>query len=165
VNLDLASPDVASGAPAAGVDQDLLKRAREFGAAATAGPGGASSSALPPPAGSPGPAMPAGADYQGDAKILVQFVFDGVTPVYPTLTPIYTPEVRARLADSIGRLMQKYQFDLATLFARWEPEIRFVMVAMPLIVPTANAIREQRAADRAAAAAAAAATKPAAGST
>jgi hypothetical protein len=74
-----------------------------------------------------------------------------VTPAWPTVAPIYGPDVRARLAHSIGRLMEKYQFSLADLFAKWEPEIRFAMVALPLVPPTVAAIRAQRAADRAAA--------------
>src|SRR4051794_32775744 len=103
----------------AGVDAELLRQADALGP----------SSSAPPPPGVSADGRPAGGpaaapvDHAGDAELLVTFVYDGVQPLYPALATVYTPDVRARLADSIGRLMQKYNFTLATIFARWEPEM------------------------------------------
>lgn len=133
--------------PDTGVDAELLRQAEGLGP----------SSSSPPPAGAPTDGRPAElggpapVDYQGDARELVNFIYHGVTPAWPTLAPIYTPEVRERLAGSIGRVMAKYQLSLADIFKQWAPEISFAMVALPLVPPTVAAIREQRAADRAAA--------------
>jgi hypothetical protein len=133
------------------VDAELLRQADALGPSSAAPAPAGPSAGRPADGLSAGqPAGPAPIDYAGDAKLLVEFVYDGVTPVFPALAPIYVPEVRLRLADSIGRLMQKYELSLAGIFARWEPEIRFAMVALPLAVPTYQVIAEQRAADRAA---------------
>lgn len=124
------------------VDPELLRQAESLAGE----PAQAAAPANAAPAGQPD----APADYMGDARELVEFVYEGVRPAYPGIEPIYTPNVRARLADRLGRVMEKHKLSLAAIFAKWAPEIGLVMVTLPLVPPTVEVIREQRAKDRAA---------------
>lgn len=126
------------------VDQALLAKAKQL------------DGELPPPAaaepGAAGADRPAGmTDYAAEAQGLIDFVFHGVSPVYPSIAPIYPPEVRARLAATAAPLMEKYNLTLGAIFEKWAKEIAFGMVALPLIAPTVQAIRADRAAARKAA--------------
>lgn len=126
-------------APDANIDAGLMREAE-----ALAG----DPQPQPAPGAQPAGAQPAGIDYGGEARALLDFVVSGVAPVYPSIAPIYPDEVRARLAVSLGALMAKYGLTLGDIFKQWAPEIQFAMVALPLVAPTVAAIRADRAAAR-----------------
>lgn len=85
-------------------------------------------------------------DYTQEARELIDFAHASLTPLYPSLDRVYTPEVRQRIAVAGGRVLQKYGVSMADLFAQWAPEISFVIVVVPLVYPTVQAIRHDRAA-------------------
>jgi hypothetical protein len=65
-----------------------------------------------------------------------------ILPLYPSLAPIYTPDVRARIAATWAPVAQKYNLTLGAL----GPELVFAATVLPLIAPTVQAIRTDRAA-------------------
>jgi len=87
------------------------------------------------------PATPA-ATAGDDAKDLIEFAFSLFEPIYPSLAKVYKPETRARLAASAAPLLTKYNVNLGKL----GPEIMFAVNVVPLIAPTIQAIRADRAA-------------------
>lgn len=103
--------------------------------------------AAPAPDAPESAAMPAAAaDPEGDARDVIEFAHAALVPLYPSLERVYTPDVRARLAAATARLLVKYDVSILALAAAWEPELKFAMVALPLIVPTVQAVRADRAA-------------------
>jgi hypothetical protein len=89
---------------------------------------------------------PAPIDPTQDARDILDFAHASLTPLYPSLGKVYTEEVRQRIAVAGGRLLAKYGVTLADIFGRWSEEIGFAMVVLPLVVPTVQAIRHDRAA-------------------
>lgn len=88
---------------------------------------------------------PAPVDHTQEARDLVEFAYTSLEPLYPSLAKVYTEEARQRIAVAGGRLLRKYNVDMAAIFGQWGDEIAFAMVALPLVVPTVQAIRADRA--------------------
>jgi hypothetical protein len=95
--------------------------------------------------GAPSEAPPAPVDRAAEATDLVEFCSTLLFPLWPRLETVYLPAVRARLAGAAVPLMAKYDFSLSDFFKAWMPEIGFAMVAVPLVTPTLQAIRADRA--------------------
>lgn len=87
---------------------------------------------------------PAPVDHTAEARELIDFAHAALVPLYPSLDKVYTDDVRQRIAVAGGRLLKKYNVDMAALFGEWGEEIGFALVALPLIVPTVQAIRADR---------------------
>ena len=98
-----------------------------------------------PPA-APAPPM----DWNQESAHLVKFLCATIVPLWPRLGAVYTPQVQDSIAAAAAPLMEKYDFSLADLFGRYGAEIGFAMVALPLVVPTVDAIKADRAEARAA---------------
>lgn len=79
-----------------------------------------------------------------EALALVEILWGVIEPVYPSLSKIYTDEARARLARAAAPLMQKYNFSVR--LAKWQEEIDFAFVALPLALQTVRAIQADNAA-------------------
>lgn len=90
-------------------------------------------------------------DHKAEAADLLKFASGLLFPLYPSLAKVYTPEIIDRLSCAAGPLLEKYGVNLESMFGRWGPEIGFAIVAVPLIAPTVEAIRADRAALKAAA--------------
>lgn len=122
--------------PPGAIEAETKALAAELAAPAPGAPGAA---AQPGAA----PAQPAAPpiDWAGDAKVIIDFAMASFTPFFPSLATVYTPEARAQLDPALGNVFKKYDFDLARLFAKWEPEIRLSMVVVPLLGPTIVAVR------------------------
>ena len=76
-----------------------------------------------------------------EAAELIEFAYDGLTPLYPSLINIYTLEVRAKLAARTGALMNKYGWTTGGLLEKWGAEVGFIVVIIPLIGKTSEAIK------------------------
>lgn len=90
-------------------------------------------------------------DHTADAREIIDFACDSLFPLYPSLEKVYTEPVRQRIAVSGGRLLRKYGVSLADLFGAYGEEIAFAMAVLPVVVPTVQAIRADRAKAEAAA--------------
>lgn len=131
-----------NAAPAAMVDPALI-------AAAAADRAESSQPAAVPGQPAAAPAAPAAADYDAESRDLVAFAWALFDPLYPSLRPIYTAEVRATIAARLAPIARKYGWTLEF----FGPEIMLGVTLAPLIVPTARAIKADNAAARAAKAA------------
>lgn len=85
-------------------------------------------------------------DYLAEATDCIEFAYDMFSPLYPSLQPIYTADVRERIAQRAAPLMEKYGVTLGVL----GPELSFLITVAPLIIPTVKAIRHDQAQIRAA---------------
>lgn len=94
----------------------------------------------PGAAAAPAAAAPMVADPGAEAADLVEFAFSLFRPLYPSLVPIYAPDVRKRLAAALAPLMAKYHWTMAG----FGPEVMFGLAVVPLIQPTIAAIRADR---------------------
>lgn len=81
-----------------------------------------------------------------DAKELLEFAHESLAPLYPRAAAIYTPDVRQRLGDRLGALMDKYGLTCGGFIAEWGPEIGLAITVIPLIGKTVAAVREDNAA-------------------
>lgn len=98
------------------------------------------------PAPAPGtPGAPAPVDVAAECKMLTDFAFDTLSPWYPNTCAAWTPEKRAALTTALVPLATKYGFTLGTLFDRWGPEVALAMVVVPMIGPTMQGLRADRA--------------------
>lgn len=95
--------------------------------------------------GQPAQPEPAPVDYLGECRDVVTFAYESLAPLYPKTGAVYTPEVRERIAAAAAPLAEKYGFTMGRLMGEWGAEFRFALVAIPLIVPTARALAEDRA--------------------
>lgn len=86
-------------------------------------------------------------DYNAEAHGMIEFAAELFFPLSPSLEKVYTPEKRARLSGALGPLMQKYNLTMGGIFDRWAVEVQFLIVTVPLIAPTVQAIRADRQAD------------------
>lgn len=93
------------------------------------------------PPGEPAPPAPSSED---EARDVIGFAVALFVPIYPSLGKVYTPEKQARLAAVAAPLMEKYGITMGGIFAQWGPEINFLMVAAPVAIETAKAIREDK---------------------
>ena len=85
-------------------------------------------------------------DYENEATELVEFALESLEPLYPSIKPIYTPEVRAKIALRTGRLMAKYNFTMGAFMGKWAEEVMFAVLIVPLISKTYVAIQHDNAA-------------------
>lgn len=90
------------------------------------------------------PAADAAIDPSKEARELIEFAAGLFFPLSPSLATVYTDEVRERLAEKGAPVLKKYGLNLSALFGRWDAEIGFAIVAVPLIAPTIEAIRADR---------------------
>lgn len=128
-------PDHAEAA--GGIDRSLADQAAQIdGAAQPTEPGAAAAPAGP-------------VDFTQEAEQLVTFACSALVPLYPSLGRVYTPDVQKALGVALGPLLAKYDLSLAGIFVKWAPELSFAMVAFPLMVPTIEAIKADRAARKA----------------
>jgi hypothetical protein len=103
------------------------------------------------PGGTPGasPAAPL-ADpatvYADEAKQLLDFMCASLFPISPSLEKVYTPEARSKIVAAAGPLLAKYDFSFLRWLAKYAPELNFAMATLPLVVPTIDAIKADRAA-------------------
>ena len=84
----------------------------------------------------------AAADPAAESKTLIEFAYGLFSPVYPSLAKVYTPETRANLAAAAAPVLAKYGFSMGKL----GPEVMLALAIVPLIAPTIQAIRADRAA-------------------
>jgi hypothetical protein len=84
--------------------------------------------------------QPAPVDYVGEASEIVELAFDGLSPIWPSLAHVYTPEVRGKIAQRAAPLMEKYGLTFGGMLEKWGAEIMFAVTVVPLIAPTAKAI-------------------------
>jgi len=84
-------------------------------------------------------------DYGKEAADLVEFANAIYTPLWPSLSTVYTDEVRSKIAAAVAPVLQKYGFSLGDFFGKWAPEIGLAVTLAPLIPPTLAAIRADRA--------------------
>lgn len=85
--------------------------------------------------------LPPVIDNTAEAAELIEFAYDGLTPLYPSLVNVYTLEVRAKLAARTGALMNKYGWTTGGLLEKWGAEVGFIVVVIPLIGKTSEAIK------------------------
>lgn len=126
--------EVQPEAPQSVVDSSIIAQA-EIDAAGAA-PGA--------PPGQPAPAAAGAVDYQGAAVDLVEFAGALFFPIYPSLAAIYDQPTRARIAEPLGQVFQKYRVDLGALGC----ELTLAIVLLPTIAPAAAAIQKDRTAKK-----------------
>lgn len=99
------------------------------------------------------PAQPAATvaatDPAAEAGDVIRFGVALFVPLYPSLATVYSDAQQERLAQATAPLLAKYGITMGGLFERWGPEINFLIVAGPLAMETAKAIRLDSAARRA----------------
>lgn len=88
---------------------------------------------------------PPPADPVEDAREIIEFACVSIFPLYPSLENVYTPSVRDRIAHALSRVLVKYGVTLADIFGAWSEEIALAMVTLPLVIPTIQAIKADRA--------------------
>lgn len=93
----------------------------------------------------PNAPVPEPVDPVADAREIIDFACVSLFPLYPSLEKVYTEPVRDRIARALARVLVKYGVSLADIFGAWSEEIALAMVTLPLIVPTVQAIRADRA--------------------
>lgn len=76
---------------------------------------------------------------------LCGFTIGALTPLYPSLPKVYTPDVLARLAKALDKLFIKYEISCEAL----GPELNLAIIVSGLIVPTYEALKHDAAARRA----------------
>lgn len=84
-------------------------------------------------------------NHEAEAAELYDFAYDALTPLYPSLTQVYTPEIRAKLSERTGKLMLKYNLTTGGMLEKWGAEIGFIIVVIPLIGKTTEAIKSDNA--------------------
>jgi hypothetical protein len=89
---------------------------------------------------------PGAPDFAVEARGCVDLFCSIMFPLYPSLEAVYTPEARARVVAALAPVLAKHQFTLAALFGKWGPEINLAFVALPLVNPSIDAIKADRAA-------------------
>ena len=140
--------------PNDGSNGDALRAAQEADAAARvidqAAPA-ASQSPSPGSTAAPGDAgLAAGPDYRQEAAELLRFVLALVVPYCRSLGEVWTRDAQTEFCAAAAPVMEKYGFTLGALKAL--PEIRLALVAVPLLVKSAECVRLEIEARRAAAA-------------
>ena len=86
-------------------------------------------------------------DVAAEVAALVKTVADLLTPAFPSLGLIYTPETCDRLGAAAAPVMEKYGWTVGEVFGKWGPEIGLAVAALPVVVATVKAVRhdiEQR---------------------
>jgi hypothetical protein len=116
----------------------------------------------PPPAADPNnpEAPPVVVNFQEDAAMLVEMLFEGAGEIYPSTGDILKPK-QTRFTNALGKLMHKHNWSIAAILGRWGAEIEFAFVASTMAVPLAKAIQHDRAVAKAKKAQEEAVTQPA----
>lgn len=94
--------------------------------------------------------QPAGADFGNEAKMLIAFIVGLAAPFYPCVPKVWTAEKQEAVAAAAAPVLEKYGFDMGSFFGQWGAEINLALVAGPLVLATADAIKAERAAKKAA---------------
>lgn len=84
-------------------------------------------------------------NHEAEASELFEYAYDALTPLYPSLTQVYTPEIRAKLSARTGALMLKYNLTTGGMLEKWGAELGFIIVVIPLIGKTSEAIKADNA--------------------
>lgn len=108
----------------------------------------------------PGAAPPAPVDHRLEARQLLDVAGSILFPLYPSLERVYPENVRDRIAAAAAPVMEKYGLRLDDIFGRWAPELGLAFAVLPLVTPTLEAIRADRAAARGANDAASSSSSP-----
>lgn len=90
-------------------------------------------------------APPAPVDYGSEAAAVVDVFTALATGYAPACGDIWTPEAKARTAQALGPVMEKYGFSIGTM----PPELTLAIVAGPLLWQTARAMATQTATEKA----------------
>lgn len=90
-------------------------------------------------------------DYRAEAKGLIDFALALFVPLFPSLGAVYSETARVNLANVSAPLMEKYGWNMGSIFENWGAEINFAMIAVPLAIHTNQAIQADMAERRAAA--------------
>lgn len=64
-----------------------------------------------------------------------------ITPLYPSLESVYTPDVRAQVAAAMGPLLAKYGVNLSEMGGKYREEITAAFVCVPVAVATYKGIK------------------------
>lgn len=81
-------------------------------------------------------------DYNDQCLDLINFTSDMFVPLYPRLADVYTREVKNKLAEGWGPVMQKYNLSLDIIFGKYGCWFGATMATIPLIMPTYQAIKQ-----------------------
>ena len=90
-----------------------------------------------PPAGAEREPPPPPVDHVAEARALVDMTAALGSMLWPSLEKVWTDPTRAKLAEAAGPLLAKYSITAGSLFAEWEAEIRFALVAVPVLIAMA----------------------------
>lgn len=95
----------------------------------------------------PSPAEPAPAgdpvieETEEDYRVSLDYALDEwILPERPQLAPVYTAERRAKLAAATYALFKKRGWTMGGLFARWKEEVAMLLVVLPIIRDTREAM-------------------------
>jgi hypothetical protein len=91
----------------------------------------------------PAPDAPA-VDPVADIRAILELVVTLVSPLYPWFPRIYNPEALDKLAAAVADVFAKYNWKVAEIVTRFGPELNLAVVAFPLVMETAKAIRAER---------------------
>ena len=80
-------------------------------------------------------------DNTAEAAEIIEYAYDALTPLYPSLIDVYTVEIRAKLSARTGALMSKYNLTTGGMMEKWGAEFGFIVVVIPLISKTSEAIK------------------------
>jgi hypothetical protein len=64
-----------------------------------------------------------------------------ICPLYPSLEAVYTPEVRAQVAGTLGPLLAKYGVNMEDMGGRYREEIAAAFVCGPIAIATYKGIK------------------------
>lgn len=64
-----------------------------------------------------------------------------ISPLYPSVAAVYTPEVCAQVGGALGPVMAKYGIDLGEWGGRYKEEITALFVCVPVALATLKAIK------------------------
>ncbi len=81
-----------------------------------------------------------------EARALLTFGVSAVAKKWPALATLYTAAVIDELAGVIVPVMQKYNITFDTAWAKWAPEIKLLIVVVPLIGETLKVMKADAAA-------------------
>lgn len=80
-------------------------------------------------------------DIAAEVAALIQTAAGILTPAFPSLGTIYTPETCKRLGDAAAPVMEKYGVSVGGLFDRWGAEITLAAVAFPVVIATVQGVK------------------------
>ncbi len=90
------------------------------------------------------PAAPV--DYQGDAQGLVNIAAESLAAFYPSTAAVLTDDKRAKIAGALAPVLQKYGWDMGSIFGKFGAEIGLAFALSQVAIPLSKAIKADRAA-------------------